>query len=990
MVMHAKTGVSMLLLTVVLQSYSQIIYVGGIMNESQTWTSDFTYVVTQDLVVPNNVKLIIEAGVVVKINYNRGIIIENGILRISGTQTDSVYFIPNHSNPGQNWKWRGLIIKNADAEEEIFLRYTKFVEAETAIKIEDSYDVSIENASILNCQNLGVHFVNSSACFIVNSNIENNYDGVEIIAGYLESSSYNVIYNCIIKNQNHNIYIFGEDGGLTHNNLIGGNLIGSGNNGIWIINKSELINSGNIIEHNLILNNGEGAGYGLFLAHDSTIITNNIFWRNNIAIFSEQNGDNCSIINNSFYQNTWAIAIGAGSEGNKHLNNTFSLNSTELLGIKETRQVVFSNNNMLHNYGMENIVVNNTAFHLSIADNFWGTTDTAQINNLIYDSLNNPDLGELNYIPYLNSIDTSNPVAPPYHTIKQIVNNKVRISWHANQEQDLMGYRIYYGNYSNYSFSDKYETGTDTSFAFAGNITIYDTVAVTAFDSALTYNNSQVSGHESPFAFAAIYPYAGNDTIICEHLAELKIVNGNIPMEYQNLFWFTNGDGYFNDPFILTPTYFPGLQDIQKGGAIISLNVVTADNTLVDSFNISIIDDPVAFAGNDTIVIVDAEITLIEATAHNYDYIMWFTSGDGSFNNDTLVNPIYYPGYADIESGIVFLEMRAYSVCGAASDSLKITIEPYFSVEGKLWAFQKAANPGVVIAYMDNAEGARAVQIESAESDGTFRFEKLMTGNYYLYALPDTNNSDNVVPGYYANKLRWQSSYLLPVDADVYDVDIQLPSVDFILPHGEASISGHMIMPDYSKFNSEIYCMPWFDNSNNVFCQGGLSNVTVLLFNHTKSRLLDYTLTDELGNFYFNRLPYGNYIVDAEKAGFLSIPSPVISLSPEHKNETGVILEINHQKIGISLNRNSSNENHISVYPNPAYNVINIPYSNPLFLSSQIEIYDLCGNCVMKYIIPAENISSMFKLDIANLSSGLYFGQIVNTNRTFRFRFIKK
>ncbi|MBC8321316.1 MAG: hypothetical protein H8E34_11385, partial [Bacteroidetes bacterium] len=81
-VMHAKTGVSMLLLTVVLQSYSQIIYVGGIMNESQTWTSDFTYVVTQDLVVPNNVKLIIEAGVVVKINYNRGIIIENGILRI--------------------------------------------------------------------------------------------------------------------------------------------------------------------------------------------------------------------------------------------------------------------------------------------------------------------------------------------------------------------------------------------------------------------------------------------------------------------------------------------------------------------------------------------------------------------------------------------------------------------------------------------------------------------------------------------------------------------------------------------------------------------------------------------------------------------------------------------------------------------------------------------------------------------------------------------
>jgi len=70
-----------------------------------------------------------------------------------------------------------------------------------------------------------------------------------------------------------------------------------------------------------------------------------------------------------------------------------------------------------------------------------------------------------------------------------------------------------------------------------------------------------------------------------------------------------------------------------------------------------------------------------------------------------------------------------------------------------------------------------------------------MIGNYYLYALPDTNNSNNAAPCYYANDLRWQNAYLLPVDADVYDVDIQLQLTDFVLPVGEASISGHMEKP---------------------------------------------------------------------------------------------------------------------------------------------------------------------------------------------------
>ena len=987
-----KVGISILFLTTTLQLFSDTILVGGIMAESETWTSENTYVVFQDLIVPDGIILSIDNGVTVKIDYGRGIIIDKGVLKVSGIQTDSVKLIPNHINSSQTWKWKGLVIKNASIENENFIHFTRISAAETGIKLENSMNVTIENSSMVNCQNLGVQFINSSLCFLVNSNIENNYDGIEILADYQGVSSNNTIFNCIVKNHNHNIYVFVESDGAYQNNLIANNIIGSGNNGIWIDDNEASVISDNRIEHNVILNNGAEVGYGLFLAHNSTLVANNIFWQNNIAIFSEQKGNNL-ILNNSFYQNNWAVAIVAGWEGNDHANNTFSLNSSVLLAIQQTKDVVFHNNNIMNTNGLENIVVNSTDFYSYIPYNYWGTIDTSQINKLIYDSLDNPELGEFEYNPYSVSIDTSNPVSPPFHVIKQIIDNRVHFSWNSNKELDLMGYRVYYGNYSNYSFLENYDLGLDTTFIFPIDILINSSVAVTAYDSVVGAN-SQLTGHESPFAFAVIYPYSGSDTIICEDVNELKIENSNIPMEYNSLSWSTSGDGYFSNPNNLMPTYFPGILDIENGTVSLSLNVEFEDKTLVDSFILSIIKNPIAYAGNDTIIFADAEVNLIEATAHNYDGVKWLTGGDGSFNSDTLVNPVYYPGNDDIESGVVFLKMVAYSNCSIASDSVKVVIGSFYSVEGKIWASQKYVSPGIVIAFMENDEGVRAMQIESAESDGTFKFDKLMAGNYYMYAVPDTSNIDNTIPGYYANNRRWQSAYVLPVNTYVYDVDIYLSSVDFDLPIGDGSISGHMEIPiasgAKSMFNSDIYCMSWFDTGYSNFCNGGLSNNTVLLFNHNRDKLLDFTLTDELGNFYFNKLPYGDYVVDAEKAGLLTIASPVITLYPEHNNETGVVVEISQENLKISVDNDSPNDFNPTVYPNPASTEINIPYLNPYLLVSQLEVYDLFGNRVLSYNIPVEKVSSTIKLNINDLTSGLYFGRIINSSQTTHFRFVKR
>jgi len=984
-----RTSILFLALLVSFPLFSNIIEVGGELTESTMWTSQDTVIVFQDLTVPNDVMLVIEAGALIKININRGIFVERGRLLVLGSPTDSVHFVANHSVPGLNWKWKGILIKNANIEDPSHIDYAHIADAETGIRLEECFSVLVENSTIDNCQNLGYQLVNSSSCLLVNCNIENNYDGVEILVSYLGNSSDNVINSCIIRNQNNNIYINREEGGIYKNNLISENLIDSGNNGFWIDNNGGSVNSQNIIEKNRFTNNGSDVGYGLFMTYDSTIVRNNIFWKNNIAIFSGANGDNCQIINNSFYQNKWAIAIGPGSHTNKYLNNTFSQNETKLLGIKETRDVDFSRNNLLHNDDMQNIVINSTSINMSIIDNYWGTSDTVIIDRLIFDKGDNPDLGKLYYKPFLTTIDTSNPVAPPYYVIKQFVNNRVKLTWFPNEESDLAGYNIYNGIYVNYSFSQKHEIGLDTSFIFPNDLSIYDTIGVSAFDSATNNLNAQSLGHESPFSFAKLYPYAGADTIICKHIEMLDIVSTSIPMEFTKLYWQTNGDGSFTDSTIKFPHYFPGTVDVQSGNVLLTLNVIADGDTLLDSFRLSIIDDPIAYAGNDTVVIADTDILLAEAKAENYNNVIWFTSGDGVFNFDSLVNPIYYPGSLDTELGLVYLEMIAYSQCGFFSDTTIISIEPYYSVEGRLWADQKLLNLGAVVAYRDDVDEAKSVQIESVTDDGLFRFEKLMKGNYFLYALPDTSNLDDYVPGYYANKLRWQSAYLLPVDANVYDVDIYLPKIDYVLPIGEGSISGHMVLPLNSSFNSNVYCMPWFSDNGNDYCNGGLSNITVFLFNKTKSNLLDFTLTDEFGDFYFSQLPYGSYTVDAEKAGFLTTPSSVITLSQENKDEANVIIELDNQKHAISFNRNIVTGDNILVYPNPVSAELNLTSVNLNSVQTIIEIYNVFGNRVLFFKHQPEYGTTNIQIEVKTLLPGLYFGRIVYPNGATGFHFLK-
>ena len=93
------------------------------------------------------------------------------------------------------------------------------------------------------------------------------------------------------------------------------------------------------------------------------------------------------------------------------------------------------------------------------------------------------------------------------------------VSWNANNESDISGYKIHYGNYTGYSFANTIDIGNVTSYNLSGLVTSIDSVvAVTAYDNSADGTDDMVEGNESWYAIADTPP---------EPISNLAAVVGN-------------------------------------------------------------------------------------------------------------------------------------------------------------------------------------------------------------------------------------------------------------------------------------------------------------------------------------------------------------------------------------------------------------------------------------------------------------------------------
>ncbi len=133
----------------------------------------------------------------------------------------------------------------------------------------------------------------------------------------------------------------------------------------------------------------------------------------------------------------------------------------------------------------------------SATGNYWGTTSDSAIQSILWDWNDDSSLGFINYTPFLTAPSTDAPLLPPSGVTKVVDGSGVRVSWNANTEADLAGYRVFWGSSDGFFWAHSVEVPSGTLYVIP-NVPITERFAVAAYDttrSGVSYTD-RVSGHE--------------------------------------------------------------------------------------------------------------------------------------------------------------------------------------------------------------------------------------------------------------------------------------------------------------------------------------------------------------------------------------------------------------------------------------------------------------------------------------------------------------
>ena len=123
--------------------------------------------------------------------------------------------------------------------------------------------------------------------------------------------------------------------------------------------------------------------------------------------------------------------------------------------------------------------------------------------------------------------------------------------------------------------------------------------------------------------------------------------------------WTSDGDGTFDNPSQLNPSYFPSNNDILSGFVTLTMNAIAAnpcDSSVDDSksFVITITPAPVITMATTDTVCEDSNYFVSDANIENVVSYAWTAVGDGTFQNSDTLTPTYLPGENDLIAGDFF------------------------------------------------------------------------------------------------------------------------------------------------------------------------------------------------------------------------------------------------------------------------------------------------------------------------------------------------
>ncbi|KPL07001.1 hypothetical protein AMJ86_06285 [bacterium SM23_57] len=324
------------------EGYREPVEVGGIIQSDTTWlAADGPYRATENIVIPQGVHWIVEAGTEIIVDWNKAIDIQ-GTTRFNGSGEERIV-VRSEQGIWRGFRFTGYVHSPGGGSDRSGLVYVDIHDAITAVACVDSGRVMVHDCRFFNCDSMGVSLDSGCYASVWYCEFTNDwtYNQLRPTAVFYKFGSHGWVRNTEITGFQHGIRLHGCGCPI-------------------------------IIEENTIV----GCEIGVICdTQDSVAILDNEFRGNEIGVLVIQGEP--AVLNNTFEKHYEAIRVEGVATPTAHFNNFITNDKGAWTQLSPN--------------------------DVDASQNWWGTTDEDSVANLIFDQLDDSTLGLVQFDPILTS-----------------------------------------------------------------------------------------------------------------------------------------------------------------------------------------------------------------------------------------------------------------------------------------------------------------------------------------------------------------------------------------------------------------------------------------------------------------------------------------------------------------------------------------------------------------------------------------------------------